>query len=342
MPVQQKRFSAAPHAGRGSRADTTFEKCNAIGNMLQSAQGYPRDVLDMLANSAHSCLTTPMEKRHEFQNNIINMIGEVLESVEASCALKAVGLKTKLAHADSEKCTREANLRNSIAQLEACKEFLEAAQKALKEAEAARKTAEKSVRDLGPEMKKVAHDAHLADAEILTCRGLMRNFRQFEGGHLHSSPPTSPKSTSPKSVMEEASPTAASPAAISAEAASAGQSPLGAAEEEVSPTQATVPTGSAASTIAWAAAAAAASEPTTPIRTDAAKLAATRAAGARFPAEEVRALTATSESVVSVAELVAGSAGAAEGETIGELGAAAELAAESADGIAASGAVEAA
>lgn len=212
-----KRTSATgPSSARGCRGDGVLDKCHAIGGMLQSAEGYPRDVLDTLSNSAHSCLITPREKRHEFQQNIIRMIREVLESVECNCVGKAAGLKTKLAHADSEKITREAALKSARAQEQACKEFLEAAQKALQEAEAARKVAEKSVRDLGPEMRKAAQDAQLADTEVSACRGVLRTFRVLEGDL--SQPPASPK------VVAEGEPSPLPPAA--AVAATAAQADL--------------------------------------------------------------------------------------------------------------------
>jgi len=222
--VQRHRPAAFPGRGSG-RSEATLEKCNAIGSLLQTAEGYPRDVLEMLQSSVHSCLTTPKDKRHEFQNNIIRMVGEVLQSVEASKVTKVDSLKSKVTNADDEKRVRESAYKQAQGQEQACREALDAAQRALREAEAAKRATEKAMRDLGPELKKAAYDAQLAEAEVSNCRRVLRNFKVLEAGA--GSNPASPATPKPVSSMlraavaEATSPaTASEPASLSPQAAS--------------------------------------------------------------------------------------------------------------------------
>jgi len=162
--------------------DPVLEKCAAIASMVNAAESYPVDVLSTLSSSAEGILRIPKTQRHEFQHNIAKMIGEVLASVESSNSSKAAGTRAKLSQAESEKIVRTAALEAAVEHESALEGQVEQAQKALDESVAARKEAEKSVRSLGPELRKAAAEAEVADAEVAKCQQVLDAFRELESG----------------------------------------------------------------------------------------------------------------------------------------------------------------
>lgn len=194
MPAQMKRPAAATaadkRAKRAKEAETDVEaqvdpmvdKCKAIAKMVGSADGYPAHVLSMLSGTVLNCLKMAKDERHEYQENVAKMVGEVLTSVETSRIAKVEALKGLLTDADGEKSTREATLEAATTRETTCREELEAAQKALDEACAAKTAAEKAVKGLAPELKKASADAQIADADLLNCRSMLATFKELEEG----------------------------------------------------------------------------------------------------------------------------------------------------------------
>jgi len=89
------------------KVDPLAEKCDAIASVLAEAQGYAEPTLQMLATSVKSCLMIKKEERHQVQNAVIEMISEVLSSIEAGHAEKVAAIQAKISDADAEKESRE-------------------------------------------------------------------------------------------------------------------------------------------------------------------------------------------------------------------------------------------
>merc|ERR1719323_1674025 len=110
---------AANKAGRDSAAkrqqqDPLTVKCNAIADVVSTAEGYPPATLNMLAASVKGCLGVSKENRHDVQNDVIKMISEVLSSMEIGHTTKLASLGEKIAEADTEKAKRAANVEAAV------------------------------------------------------------------------------------------------------------------------------------------------------------------------------------------------------------------------------------
>jgi len=146
MPAQMKRpaAAAAKSGGKAARKEPvnpTTQKCNAIVQIIESAKNYPDEVKNMLAGCVKRCLEVPKEDRHQVQNEVIKMIGELLASVEASHTEELAALEAKVAAADTEKESRSAAAAAASAAALEKAEAVQAAKEALLTAKADRATA---------------------------------------------------------------------------------------------------------------------------------------------------------------------------------------------------------
>merc|ERR1719192_2336656 len=109
MPITMKRPAARFSSG-GSGDEPAMKKpasvsgskghvnelCNQVGDAILESAEYPSEVKKMLVNTLSVSLAVPKEKRHEFQNNAIEMVRMVLDSVKTAAESKLDEAKKKL------------------------------------------------------------------------------------------------------------------------------------------------------------------------------------------------------------------------------------------------------
>jgi len=132
-------------------------------SVLTEAEGYPEATLQMLASSVQSCFGTPKDSRHMVQNAVIDMISEVLASIEANHVKKINELKTKIDEADAEKARRQAVADAAAVTRTEKAEAAKAAEVALEEMLAAEATATTESQEAQAQQK--IGDAELSKAE---------------------------------------------------------------------------------------------------------------------------------------------------------------------------------
>lgn len=125
--------SASP-AKKPARRDPALGKLKAVGTALSVAEGYPEQVIQMFAATLEHSLLVPAPDRHESQNAVISMIGEVLASEQTRFRDQAAAMSITIAEADSSKVLREKAVAETAAAATAAGEALEASKAALKEA----------------------------------------------------------------------------------------------------------------------------------------------------------------------------------------------------------------
>lgn len=164
MAPQMKRPAAASPAPKAKRQqeDPLVAKCNQVLAVLRTATGYPEATLEMLEVGARPCLMAPRESQGELQRSMLEMVGEVLSSVEASHIAAADALRRKIAEADVEKKSREIAFNQADAAIKEKVDAVEAAENALKDARAATDAGDKALKVATAEQK--AGDADLAKA----------------------------------------------------------------------------------------------------------------------------------------------------------------------------------
>jgi len=108
-----------------------------------------------------ACLTTPKETRHAVHHSVVDMIGEVLQSVENGYAAQVDALRKKISEADAEKATRVAVLEAASATKTEKHDAVVASEENLEEAKAAALTARDSAKVAVSEQKA-------GDSELLT------------------------------------------------------------------------------------------------------------------------------------------------------------------------------
>lgn len=188
MPTQMKRPAAAvtkkaaePKA-KAAKVDKPKEpedpfvvKCDAIVSVLLGAEGFPEATLHMLANTVKFCLSVPKQERHAVVGSVIEMIEEVMTSVEDSHAAKLAALRGKIAEADAEKVNREATAEASKADAQEKKDGVDTAEKALDEAVAGAATARGDVDIATAEQKTGDRDLLSAESKKASAENLATN-----------------------------------------------------------------------------------------------------------------------------------------------------------------------
>jgi len=101
MPPAMKRPAARMSRGGAAQEPVTKKPavvtgpsrhinnlCNQVAKGISSSPEYPEEVKTMLANTIDWTLAVPKEKRHAFQNNTIEMVRQVLDSLQAAAQSK--------------------------------------------------------------------------------------------------------------------------------------------------------------------------------------------------------------------------------------------------------------
>lgn len=132
-PMKRKASSAAGAVAKKATCvkASVLKKCSVIEAALLAAESYPTDALKIVSENLTRCLGVPKEDRHPFQVKIIEMVGEVLSSVEASFQQNVGNAEDILSKASSEKAAREHALEAAASDFSSTTEATEAAKLAL-------------------------------------------------------------------------------------------------------------------------------------------------------------------------------------------------------------------
>lgn len=152
-PMKRPAGHATSAAGAPKKAkvvDPAVGTCKEISAAVLEAEGFPADVLRMLSGAVQDSLIPVKEERHAFQEKMIDMLQEVIATLEAAAAGKVATLEVKVGETDNEKASREAAaaaaVQDSIekaAAVEAAQAALTAATSEVASAEQDKATAEK-------------------------------------------------------------------------------------------------------------------------------------------------------------------------------------------------------
>jgi hypothetical protein len=145
---------------KGPGASKLREQCGIVADALHEAD-LPKDVVGMLSNRTllKDCLAVPKEDRHTYQEQVIQMLTEVMEGLEAAFNTKIAEAEKKVAASDVDKAAKEAAEKAASEALEAKKTAAEEAKTASAEAIEAAKAAKAAL--------QAATDAQKAgDAEL--------------------------------------------------------------------------------------------------------------------------------------------------------------------------------
>jgi len=157
-----KKVTAEPEAKRQHK-DPMSSKCSAIAQLIESAEGHAPEVLQMLAGCIKTCLTEPKEARHEIQNQVVEMLTDVLASVEAQRTAAVEESERKVAELNDEQSVREAAVETAEAVQREQAEAVEAARQGLDAAKVEIETAKAEV--VAAVAEQEAGDAELLQAE---------------------------------------------------------------------------------------------------------------------------------------------------------------------------------
>jgi len=72
------------------------KRCDKVAKAILSCPEYPEEVKTMLANTVDGTLAVPKEKRHAFQDKVIEMVREVLDGLKAAAQSKLDAAEEKL------------------------------------------------------------------------------------------------------------------------------------------------------------------------------------------------------------------------------------------------------
>ncbi|CAE8637720.1 unnamed protein product [Polarella glacialis] len=100
--------SAASTSAAKKRNTGVSKKLSSVAKVLKSAPAFPKSVLAMLGQNLGLSLGPCKEERHEYQERIVQMLGEVINSVESGLQAEIQAAQQKVAAADGEKARREA------------------------------------------------------------------------------------------------------------------------------------------------------------------------------------------------------------------------------------------
>lgn len=154
MPPQKRPAAddvKKPLKSRRSTGDPNKAKVSAVVAALKDTDTLPDSVIEMLTGMAEHCLLTGKDERHQYQNNVIDMLSEALSGIEAALSQAVKDADAIVTGADALRQQRdntlesskasvsalEADLVDKKAKLETDKQAMVAAVAELKEAETA-------------------------------------------------------------------------------------------------------------------------------------------------------------------------------------------------------------
>lgn len=143
-----------------ARSDT---RVKAVVDAVLKADGFPESVLKMLGANVALTLGVPKEERHDFQEQVSSMVGEVLSAVEAAAKEKIATAEAKFADLGQSKAGLESTAEAAAADLAAkstaadsAKTEVGSATAALKAAKAAVTTAESDQKAFDADLEAIA------------------------------------------------------------------------------------------------------------------------------------------------------------------------------------------
>lgn len=149
--VAMKRPAAAFAArkGRGKKARSVgaevLSQCGLVAAAVLEAETFPSPVLEMLGSNLTDSLGVAKETRHPFQEKVVTMVGEVLQSVEAAKQAAVAEAEAKLGEVTAVKEERETAEKAATDELAAKEEVTSTATTAAQEAALALTTAEEAL-----------------------------------------------------------------------------------------------------------------------------------------------------------------------------------------------------
>lgn len=109
MPIAMKRPAAAQKTvAKKAKVDPVKQKCNAVAAALEGAPDLPADVLEMLGDMLPGSLGVAIDERHDYQSNVVTMIANALDGIEAGVRKTIATGEEEAAGAEPEKAKRAA------------------------------------------------------------------------------------------------------------------------------------------------------------------------------------------------------------------------------------------
>lgn len=148
MPA--KKRPAAASAGDKKRrkeeqVDPVHQHCQAVADGLCRTTEVPTAVLSMLSAMSENALRSCKDERHSYQVAVVDMIGSVLDGVEAELRNTVAGHQEIIARSDEVRATRTSAVKAAEAHLEERKATTQKAKYALAEDAEAYKNAKEAV-----------------------------------------------------------------------------------------------------------------------------------------------------------------------------------------------------
>jgi len=102
-----------PLKSRRSTGDPNKAKVSAVVAALKDTDTLPDSVIEMLAGMAEHCLLTGKDERHQYQNNVIDMLSEALTGIEVALSQAVKDADAIVIGADALKQQRNDTLESS-------------------------------------------------------------------------------------------------------------------------------------------------------------------------------------------------------------------------------------
>jgi len=165
LPVPKMRASTGGAMKRpaGAPMGGASKKTKGIKAAILATEGYPEDVLTMLAGNLDKIMSTCKEERHNYQSTAADMVSSVLKAAVASAEAEATAVQTKVDELKGQKNDRDAAAEAALATQTAKKEATAAAKEAEKKAAEDLKTAKAALS--AAKERQTTGDAELVEAE---------------------------------------------------------------------------------------------------------------------------------------------------------------------------------
>lgn len=148
MPAKKRPAAAAPgHKKRRQeeQVDPVHQHCQAVADGLCRTTEVPTAVLSMLSAMSENALRSCKDERHSYQVAVVDMIGSVLDGVEAELRNTVARHQERIARSDDDRATRTAAVKAAEAHLEERKATTQTAKYTLAEDAEAYKNAKEAV-----------------------------------------------------------------------------------------------------------------------------------------------------------------------------------------------------
>lgn len=106
-PKGLKRSAPTAAGSEAKRAQVTLSQFQEVAAALEESRDVPAPVAQLLGSLLPMSLGMPQDKRHSYQAQIVGMVAETLEGIEAGIEASMEAAKAKLGHTDEEKAKRQ-------------------------------------------------------------------------------------------------------------------------------------------------------------------------------------------------------------------------------------------